>query len=141
MAEFKKHIPEYPGYIASDKGKIYSTHIRKRGDGELTPYVKDGILWIRIIINKKVHREHLAALIIRTFTGRTPKTTEEIIYRNGNKLDCRLENITIVPRVEMDAIRSRHHKLFDKYLITQKKSEIKVKKQVKKGEVKIDFKT
>lgn len=111
-----KPVEEFPGYFVGSDGSVFS---QKRSDHlrQVRPTVASNgypMVSLRHISGKRkyltVHR-----LVITAFVGAQPTSSHEVLHTNGNRKDCRVQNLRWGTRLEnckdmIDHGRSRRGK-------------------------------
>lgn len=95
-----RRIPGFPGYRICSDGTVWSClarygtrpwHRRRRSRS------RDGGLTVTLQQNDRCTSHRVAGLVLKVFVG--PRPAGHIVgYRDGNKLNCRLDNLQWVPR-------------------------------------------
>lgn len=84
-----KPIKDFPKYLISDKGIIYSLYSNKT----MKPgYVEGDYLRVYLSKHGKDYTKKIHRLVLEAFVGPCPDNMETC-HNNGNKLDNRLENL------------------------------------------------
>ena len=94
-------------YKITTKGEVYrithksNNHVSGKLWGKkISPYQhsSSGKCYVRIYTDKREDKYNLAQLMMKTFLGLKPKPNKEcIVHRNGNIMDCAIDNIHILP--------------------------------------------
>lgn len=109
-----RQIPDYPNYLVSNDGRVYSKHSQR----EIKPLIEkrgkrhDGAKSdVRFTLCKdgKARKIFVARLILTAFY-RPPKKGEQADHINQNPLDNRLENLRWVSQRENNDNRKGFHK-------------------------------
>ncbi len=92
----KKAIPGFPGYYATEDGRIWS-NAKAGSGGHAGRWLKAVVSWdghLRIVLyrNGERHRKLVHRLILETFIGPCP-VGMETCHNNGNPSDNRVENL------------------------------------------------
>ena len=86
-----KEIPRFPDYYADEMGSIYSAKYGTLRELSRTPR-DDGYVHVVLRRDNKSFNFLLHQLILLTFIGPCPRGME-CCHINGDKSDCRLENL------------------------------------------------
>ncbi len=117
-----KDIPEFKGYQISDLGRVRSIKRldsagRKRKGKMLNHGLnKNGYIYIILCKEGKQYNRRISALVAAAFLGHDRTKTRDVIsYKDGNKTNCKFNNLII--RTQKESIRaSIKRKKKDKYI-------------------------
>lgn len=83
--------PNYPRYLISDKGEVFSKHGVQRSS-----HVASGYKRVKLMhVSGKRRAESIHRLVVEAFLGPIPAKMW-VNHKNGDKLDNRIENLEIV---------------------------------------------
>jgi hypothetical protein len=100
-----KPIPEFPHYIISKDGIVWSNKKRKQ---RLNPSInKDGYCYLTLRGGERKYYRTIHRLVLETFIGPRPQKMQ-CRHLNGNRTDNRLENLRWGTSKENEADKRRH---------------------------------
>ena len=92
-----KDIPDWPGYRASDDGRIWSCWSSAGGQTdkwhEINTTLPDGYRWVFLRKNGYKERFHVARLILMTFVGPCLPGMQACHFPDKDRGNCRLDNL------------------------------------------------
>lgn len=95
MTEEWKEIPGFPEYSVSTEGRIWS-HARDR---EMRLSMNQyGVLKVGLFHEGEQTTQSVAVLVAQTFLPDHPEHFDTVIYLNGDRADCRADNLMWRPR-------------------------------------------
>jgi hypothetical protein len=95
MEEDWIEIPDFPAYLVSNLGNVMNAHHRRAVMPTNNQY---GILRVGLWRNGKTQTRALATLVADAFVPRPDPKYDTPIHLNGNRRDCRAENLVWRPR-------------------------------------------
>lgn len=98
-----KQIPNFPGYYATEDGRIWSS----KTDKWLKPFLTNQYFRIGLYKNGSKRKHFVHRLVLETFTGKCPNSMETC-HNNGIKTDNRIENLRWDTRKNNQRDRIKH---------------------------------
>lgn len=90
--EYWRPVPDFENlYEVSNLGRVRSLHKRNEGN-ILSTYVKDGVLTVQLSKDGKAHHCKLHRILACAYLP-NPDEKSLVIFRDGNILNCKLENL------------------------------------------------
>jgi len=105
-----KPIKDFQGYFINEKGEVFSSIIYRRYKDKLrkvSTYDAWGYKTVTLQKNRKSNKRFVHRLVLQTFIGECPKGFQ-CRHLNGDKQDCRLENLKWGSRSENQLDRIKH---------------------------------
>lgn len=97
MREKWVELKGYDGYLISTEGRV----MREWSERIKEPSVnQQGVCVVNLVVDKRQYLRSLAVLVANTFLYNleTPKHFNTPIHLNGDRMDCRVDNLMLRPR-------------------------------------------
>lgn len=107
MQENWKEIPEFPGYIVSDQGRVRNADYDRP---KIPSQNQSGVMHVLLMRNTMQYRRSLAKLVAEAFLEAPPRwdfTT--LIHLDGQRSNCSADNLVWRPRW----FARRYHRQFE----------------------------
>ena len=108
MTEIFKPIPEYPGYEASNLGRIRSQHRASKPNHILSHELQHrGYHRVTLRVGNKTVKRRVHRLVLMAHVGPCPEGYE-CSHLDGCRLNNRLDNLKWVSQLENDREKEKH---------------------------------